>query len=119
MNKVMLIGNAGADPVVRYLDSGVCVATLRFATTERGYTLPNGTQVPEQTEWHDLVFWRKLGEVVEKYVHKGDKLFVEGKLKTRTYDDRQGQRHRVVEVMVDNMELLSPRPQSTRPAPTA
>ena len=74
MNKVILIGNVGADPQVKYLDQGVCVAQLRLATTERGYTLQNGTQVPERTEWHNCVFWRKQAEVVEKdlWVQKGD-----------------------------------------------
>ncbi|MBQ8737381.1 MAG: single-stranded DNA-binding protein [Bacteroidaceae bacterium] len=107
LNKVMLIGNAGQDPVVRYLDTGVCVATLSLATTERGYTLQNGTQVPERTEWHNLVFWRKQAEVVEKYVRKGTKLYVEGKIQSRTWDDKQGVRHQRVEIMVDNLELLS------------
>ena len=109
MNKVMLIGNVGAEPQVRYLDTGICVAQLRLATTERGYSLPNGTQVPDRTEWHSVVFWRKLGETVEKFVHKGDKLYVEGKIQSRTYDDRQGIRHQIVEIMADNMEMLSPR----------
>ena len=87
MNKVMLIGNVGQDPVVRYLDNGVCVASVRLATTERGYTLQNGTQVPDRTEWHSLIFWRKQAETVEKFVHKGDKLYVEGKIQSRKYDD--------------------------------
>ena len=76
MNKVMLIGHVGADPQVKYLDQGVCVAQVRLATTERGYTLQNGTQGPECTEWHTCIFWRKQAEVVEKYVHKGDRLYV-------------------------------------------
>ena len=74
MNTVMLIGNVGKDPIVRYLDNGVCVASVSLATTERGYTLQNGTQVPDRTEWHSLIFWRKQAETVEKFVHKGDKL---------------------------------------------
>ena len=114
MNKVMLIGNVGQDPVVRYLDNGVCVASVRLATTERGYTLQNGTQVPDRTEWHSLILWRKNAEIVEKYVHKGDKLFVEGKIQSRKYDDRQGVTHQVVEIMVDQMEMLTPR--SSTPA---
>ncbi|MBO5025913.1 MAG: single-stranded DNA-binding protein [Bacteroidaceae bacterium] len=107
LNKVMLIGNVGQEPVVRYLDQGVCVATTSLATTERGYTLQNGTQVPERTEWHNLVFWRKQAEIVEKYVHKGDKLYVEGKIQSRTWNDKQGVRHQIVEIMVENMEMLS------------
>ncbi|MCM1311572.1 MAG: single-stranded DNA-binding protein [Bacteroides sp.] len=129
LNKVMLIGNVGQEPVVRYLDQGVCVATASLATTERGYTLPNGTQVPERTEWHNLVFWRKQAEIVEKYVHKGDKLYVEGKIQSRTWNDKQGVRHQIVEIMVENMEMLSARPsqnvqptnepQTIKPTPTS
>ena len=85
MNKVMLIGNVGKEPDVRYYDRDQAVAILSLATTERGYTLQNGTQVPDRTEWHNLVFYRNLAKVVEKYVHKGDKLFVEGKIRTRSY----------------------------------
>ena len=106
----MLIGNVGADPQVKYLDQGVCVAQVRLATTERGYTLQNGTQVPDRTEWHTCIFWRKQAEVVEKYVHKGDRLYVEGKIQSRDWTDRQGISRKAVEIMVDNMELLSPKP---------
>lgn len=105
----MLIGNVGKDPLVKYLDQNVCVAQLSLATTERGYSLPNGTQVPERTEWHTCIFWRKQAEVVEKYVHKGDKLYVEGKIQSRDWTDKQGKSHRVTEIMADNLELLSPR----------
>ena len=106
----MLIGNVGADPQVKYLDQGVCVAQVRLATTERGYTLQNGTQVPDRTESHTCIFWRKQAEVVEKYVHKGDRLYVEGKIQSRDWTDRQGISRKAVEIMVDNMELLSPKP---------
>ena len=85
LNKVQLIGNVGKDPEVRYLDSGVAVATFPLATTDRAYTLANGTQVPERTEWHNIVLWRGLAETAEKYVHKGDKLYIEGKIRTRSY----------------------------------
>ena len=112
MNKVMLIGNVGKDPEVRYVDQGQPVARLSLATTERGYTLQNGTQVPERTEWHNLVFYRRLAKLVEQYVHKGDKLYVEGKIRNRSYDDQQGQKRFVSEIIVDNMELLSPKPQN-------
>lgn len=109
VNKVILIGNAGRDPEVRYLDTGVAVATLTLATSERGYTLQNGTQVPERTEWHNIVLWRGLAEVAEKYVHKGDKLYIEGKLRTRSYDDQNGVKRYVTEIFADNMEMLSAR----------
>ena len=109
VNKVILIGNVGRDPEVRYLDSGIAVASLPLATTDRAYTLANGTQVPERTEWHNLVLWRGLAETAEKYVHKGDKLYVEGKIRTRSYDDQNGAKRYVTEIFVDSMEMLSPR----------
>lgn len=109
VNKVILIGNVGRDPKVTYYDSGSCVAQLPLATTERGYTLQNGTQVPDRTEWHNLVFRNRLGEIVDKYVHKGDKLYIEGKIHTRYYDDQAGVQRSVTEIYVDNMEMLTPR----------
>ena len=109
MNKVMLIGNVGREPEVRYVDQGVAVARLSLATTERGYTLPNGTKVPDRTDWHNVVLWRKLAEIVEKYVHKGDKLYIEGRLRYSVYDDKQGKRHSITEVWADNMEMLTPK----------
>ena len=112
MNKVMLIGNVGQDPEIRYVDQGVAVARIRLATTERGYTLQNGTQVPDHTDWHNVILWRKLAEIVEKYVHKGDKLYVEGRIRYLTYDDKQGQRRSMTEIWADNMELLTPRSSS-------
>ncbi|MBQ8593534.1 MAG: single-stranded DNA-binding protein [Bacteroidaceae bacterium] len=112
VNKVILIGNVGRDPEVRYLDSGVAVATFPLATSERGYTLQNGTQVPERTEWHNIVLWRGLAEVAEKYVHKGDRLYIEGKIRTRSYDDQNGVKRFVTEIFADNMEMLSVRAAS-------
>lgn len=109
LNKVQLIGNVGKDPDVRYLDSGVAVATFPLATTDRAYTLANGTQVPERTEWHNIVLWRGLAETAEKYVRKGDKLYIEGKIRTRSYDDQNGIKRYVVEIFGDNMEMLTPR----------
>lgn len=105
----MLIGNLGKDPDVRYLDSGVAVAQLSIATTERGYTAKDGTQVPDRTDWHNLVLWRGLAEIAEKYLKKGDKIYVEGKVHTRSYDDQQGIRRFVTEIYVDNMEMLTPK----------
>lgn len=113
VNKVILLGNVGKDPEVRYLDTGIAVATLSLATTDRAYTLTNGTQVPEKTEWHNLVLWRGLAETAEKYVHKGDKLYVEGKIRTRTYDDQSGAKRYVTEIFVDNMEMLTPKGASS------
>lgn len=109
----MLIGNVGKEPVVRYYDHDQAVATFSLATTERGYMLPNGTQVPDRTDWHNIVLYRGLAKVVEKYVHKGDKLYIEGRIHYRTYDDQKGIRHYVTEVYADNMELLSPKPTAS------
>ena len=108
----MLIGNVGKEPEVKYVDAGVCVASVRLATTERGYKLQNGTEVPERTEWHNIILWRGLAEVVEKYVHKGDKLYIEGQIRTRTYDDQNGVRHSVTEIWADSMEMLTPKGQN-------
>lgn len=109
MNKVMLIGNVGKEPDVRYYDRDQAVAAFPLATTERGYTLANGTQVPDRTEWHNVVLYRGLAKVAERYIHKGDKLYVEGKIRSRSYDDQKGIKHYVVEIVADNLELLSPK----------
>lgn len=121
LNKVMLIGNVGKEPEVRYIDNGVATATLSLATNTPGYTLPNGTQVPERTEWHRILLWRRLAEVVERYVHSGDKLYIEGQLRTRSYTDKQGKTRYVTEVWADNMEMLTPRAATagTAAAPAA
>ena len=109
VNKVILLGNVGKEPEVRHLDSGVATATFSLATTERAYTASNGTQVPERTEWHNIVAWRGLAEAVEKYVHKGDKLYVEGKIRTRSYEDQNGVKRYVTEIFVDNFDMLTPK----------
>lgn len=119
VNKVILVGNVGKDPDVRYVDNSVAVATFPLATTERGYTLANGTQVPERTEWHNIVMWRGLAEICEKYVRKGDKLYLEGKIKTRSYDDQKGVKHYITEIYVDNMEMLTPKQNSQQAAAPA
>lgn len=118
VNKAILIGNVGQDPKVTYYDGGNCVAQLPLATSDKAYTLQNGTQVPERTEWHNLVFRNRLGEIVDKYVHKGDKLYVEGKIRTRSYDDQKGNQRYITEIFVDNMEMLTPRSASATGAAT-
>ncbi len=109
VNRVTLVGYVGQEPVIRWLDTGMCVASVSLGTKERAYTLQNGTQVPERTEWHNVIFWNKQAELIESYVHKGDKLFVEGKIQSRTYDDKKGVNHRVVEIMAHTLEFLSGR----------
>lgn len=106
MNKVMLIGNVGAEPDVRYVDKGVACARVSLATNERGYTLPGGTQVPDRTDWHNIVLWRSLAETVEKYVHKGTRLYIEGRLRYSTYEAKNGDKRKIAEVWAENMEML-------------
>lgn len=89
--------------------AGTKVANLSLATTEKGYTLQNGIQVPDRTEWHSLIFWKGLAEVVEKYVRKGSQIYIEGKIKTRQYEDRTGSKRYVTEIFVDKLELLGSR----------
>lgn len=86
INKAILVGNVGNDPKTQTYSNGN-VAQFSLATTERGYTLQNGTQVPDRTEWHNCIAWGKTADVVAKYVHRGSKLYIEGKIKTRSYDD--------------------------------
>lgn len=112
VNKVILIGNVGADPEVRYLDRGVAIATFNLATTERGYVMQNGTQVPDVTEWHSIVLWRNLAEWAQQYVRKSMRVYVEGKLKTRTWE-KDGQIRRKTEIIAENIQILF-RPDQTR-----
>ena len=107
MNKVMLIGNVGREPEIKYYEADQCVASFTLATTERGYTLPNGTTVPDYTDWHNIVLFKSLAKYAEKYIHKGDKLYIEGRVRYRTYDDKKGMRRYVTEIYGDNLEWLS------------
>lgn len=119
LNKVMLIGNVGRDPEVRYIDNGTPTASFSLATNTRGYTMPGGTEVPERTEWHRVLCWGRLASVVERFVHKGDKLYVEGKLRTRSFTDKKGLTREYTEVWADQMELLSTKaPSSGTGSPT-
>lgn len=103
------MGNVGQDPRVKYFDTGSAVATFSLATTDRAYTLANGTQIPERTEWHNIVASNRWAEIVDKYVHKGDKLYVEGKIRTRSYSDQAGALRYVTEIYIDYMEMLTPK----------
>ncbi len=109
----MLIGNVGKEPDVKYYDADQAVAQFPLATTERGYVLQNGTRVPDRTDWHNIVMWRDLAKIAERYVHKGDKIYVEGRIRYRYYDDKKGQRRFIAEIYADNMELLTPKQAST------
>jgi single-strand DNA-binding protein len=112
VNKVILIGNVGNDPEVRYLDRGVAIATFNLATTERGYIMQNGTQVPDVTEWHAVVLWRNLAEWAQQNLRKSMKIYVEGKLKTRSWE-KDGQIRRKTEVIAENVQILY-RPEQYR-----
>ncbi|MBB4037724.1 single-strand DNA-binding protein [Dysgonomonas hofstadii] len=109
VNKVILIGNVGKDPDVKYFDNGSVVANFTLATTERGYTAANGTQIPDRTEWHNIVCWRGLAKVAEQFVKKGVQVYIEGKIRSRTYDDANGVKRYVNEIYADNLELLGSR----------
>ena len=117
LNKVMLIGNVGNDPEIRYLDSNpqspqgnAKVASFRLATTER-YRDRNG-ETRENTEWHSIVAWRSNADLVEKFVHKGSQIFIEGKLRTRQWTDQTGNKRFTTEVQADNIQLLGKRPDA-------
>ncbi len=105
INKVILIGNVGADPEVRYLEGGVAVANLKLATRE-SYKNKNGDRV-DQTEWHHIVLWRGLAEVTEKYVKKGMQLYIEGRIRTRSWEDQNGAKRYTTEIYADTMQMLS------------
>ena len=117
LNKVMLIGNVGNDPEIRYLDSNpqspqgnAKVASFRLATTER-YRDRNG-ETRENTEWHNIVAWRSNADLVEKFVHKGSQIYIEGKLRTRQWTDQTGNKRFTTEVQADNIQLLGKRPDA-------
>ncbi len=109
LNKVMLIGHVGADPEIRYIEQNIPVGKLRLATTERGYTASNGIVIPDQTEWHTIILYRRLAEYADRYVKKGAQLFVEGKLRNRMWVDKSGIKHYVAEIQADTIELMGTR----------
>lgn len=111
INKVILIGNVGHDPEIRYTAPGQAVASFSLATTERGYTAANGTQVPDRTEWHSIVMWGKNAEIAERYIRKGSQLYIEGKLRTRTWEDKNQIKRQVTEIYVDTFDFLGRKPE--------
>lgn len=113
-NKVILIGHVGKDPVVRYVDKRP-VASFSLATTERAYTTASGLSVPERTEWHNVVMWDRAAEFAEKYIRRGTRLFVEGKLRTRTWEDRAAIKRTITEIYVENYDIFSRNAASVSP----
>lgn len=107
VNKVILIGNLGKDPEIRQLETGVKVASFSMATTE-SYKGKDGNRV-DQTEWHNIVLWRGLAEVAEKYLKKGNTVYVEGKIRTRSWEDKEGNKRYTTEIIGDNMTMIGGR----------
>ncbi len=110
INKVILVGNLGKDPEVRYLDNGVAVANFSLATTE-SYKNKQGERV-SQTEWHNIVLWRGLAEVAEKWLKKGASIYIEGKIRTKKWEDKEGNTRYNTEILADNMTMLGGKPIS-------
>lgn len=123
VNKVILVGHVGKEPEIRFIEKNVGVANFTLATTEKGYTLQNGTVVPDRTEWHNIVAWRGLATTAEKYIHKGTQVYVEGKIQTRSWE-KDGIKRYTTEIIADSIQLLGKRPDggehaavsSTQPA---
>ena len=111
VNKAILVGNVGKDPEVRYFEKDVAVAHFTMATTERAITLANGTQVPERTEWHNIVAWRGLATLAEKYIRKGAQIYVEGKIQTRSYE-KDGIKRYTTEINAETIQLLGKKPEA-------
>ena len=108
VNKAILVGNLGKDPELKYLDNGVAVANFSLATTE-SYKNKQGERV-NQTEWHNIVLWRGLAEVAEKYLKKGSSIYIEGRIKTRKWEDKEGVTKYTTEILGDNMTMLGGKP---------
>ena len=118
VNKAFILGRVGKDPQVQHINDTKKVS-FSMATTDRGYTKQDGTQVPDRTEWHNIVAWRNLAEICEKYVHKGDLLYIEGKITNRSWE-KDGQTHYITEIVAEVVELFPKNQQGQQvpqPAP--
>ncbi|MBL4668778.1 MAG: single-stranded DNA-binding protein [Flavobacteriales bacterium] len=120
INKVILVGNLGKDPEVRYLEGGTAVANFPIATSETYKDRTTGER-KTNTEWHNIVVWRGLAEVAEKYLKKGSQIYLEGKLKTRQWQDKDGNNRYTTEIVADNLQMLGRKDDniSTTPVQTA
>ncbi|WP_242923704.1 single-stranded DNA-binding protein [Pontibacter liquoris] len=110
VNKVILVGNLGKDPEIRHLEGGVAVARFPIATSET-FKDKNGAK-QERTEWHNIVLWRGLAEVAEKYLRKGQSVYIEGKIRTNNYQDKEGVQRYSTEIVADNMTMLGGRSEN-------
>ena len=113
LNKVMIIGTLGKDPEVRQTPSGAKVANVSVATNE-SYKDKNGNKI-DKTEWHKVIMWNGLAEIAEKYLKKGSSVFFEGKLETRSWEDKNGEKRYTTEIKADNMQMLSRTEPKTDP----
>ena len=112
VNKVILIGHVGKDPEVKYFDADTAVANFSLATTERGFKTRDGKEVPDKTEWHNIVAWRGLAKLAENYIKKGSQIYVEGKIRSRTYDDQTGQKRWITDIYADTIQFLGKKSDS-------
>lgn len=120
LNKAQVIGNLGQDPTIYETKDGKgYIASFSVATTEKGYTTQNGTQVPDRTEWHNIVCFNRIADIVRQYLHKGSKVFVEGKMRTRSYEDRNGVKRTIMEINAELLEMLDGKPQQQQPSASA
>ena len=117
VNKVILIGNLGKDPDVRHLENGATVANFPIATSENYKDRKTGEKI-SQTEWHNIVVWRGLADITERYLKKGDKVYIEGKLRTRSWQDQDGNTKYTTEVVADNLTMLGKSPDNSTPPPS-
>jgi|TARA_B100000795_G_C22801093_1_gene441958 single-strand DNA-binding protein len=113
VNKVILIGHLGKDPEVRHLENGTAVANFTLATSE-SYKDKQGNRI-DQTEWHNVIVWRGLAEVAEKFLKKGSQVYVEGKLRTRSWEDQTGNKRYTTEIVADNFTMLSKKDENNQP----
>ena len=115
VNKVILVGNVGTQPEIRYVEKRP-VATFNLATNERARRSASGAEIPERTEWHHIVMWDKAAEIAERYITKGTKMFIEGKIRTRSWNDRDAIKRTITEIVVDEFDILQ-RPTNNNNQP--
>ena len=113
VNKVILLGYVGKDPEVKDFETGK-VAKITIATTEKGYKLKSGKEVPDRTEWHNIMLWGGLAETAEKYVKKGMQVYIEGKIQNRSWADKEGITHYITEVVASDLQMLGKREEGAK-----
>lgn len=112
LNKAQVIGHLGQEPKIATSQNGKTIATFSVATTDKAYTAPNGATVPERTEWHNVICFGRMADVVQKFLRKGSRVYVEGKMRTRSYDGKDGVKRYVMEINMENLVMLDSKPQA-------